>query len=198
MTSHAERPRCDDTYRFVFMLPITAKLDYETLGQVVKAGHSRIPVYSVVEVPDVLANAVQGGATKMVRRVVGCLLVKQCVLLDPEDATPLSSVPINAIPMVPWDEPLTNMLNAFQEGRSHMAIVSRRARYKPLEADEESIMSSAAVKMHKRLLMKISEKVRGGDGSSGSDEDDEDVGARLPRWRRVNRRRKEARRRRVI
>ncbi len=163
----------------VLMLPITAKLDYETLGRVVKSGHSRIPVYSVVEVPDVLANPGQGGQTKMVRRVVGCLLVKQCVLLDPEDATPLSSVPINAIPMVPWDEPLTNMLNAFQEGRSHMAIVSRRARYKPVEADEESIMSNVAVKMHKRLLMKISEKVRGGDGSSGSDEDDDDVGKTL-------------------
>ncbi len=164
----------------VFMLPIEAKLDYETLGQVVKSGHSRIPVYQLVDVPEVsLTTAPAPGSqpsTRSVRRVIGCLLVKQCVLLDPEDATPLSSVPINAIPMVPWDEPLTNMLNAFQEGRSHMAIVSRRARYQPLEADEASIMTSTAVKLHKRLLNKISEKVRGGDSNgSGSDSEEEDA-----------------------
>jgi metal transporter CNNM len=68
--------------------------------------------------------------TKMVTRkkIVGTLLVKSCVLLDPEDAVPVSSMVINALPTVPADEPLLNVLNAFQEGRSHMAIVSPRSR----------------------------------------------------------------------
>ena len=58
------------------------------------------------------------------RKILGALLVKQCVLLDPEDAVPVSDLLINALPTVPWDEPLLNVLNVFQEGRSHMAIVS--------------------------------------------------------------------------
>lgn len=63
-------------------------------------------------------------APKVHRKIVGALLVKQCVLLDPEDAVPVSEMVINALPTVPWDEPLLNVLNVFQEGRSHMAIVS--------------------------------------------------------------------------
>jgi len=90
-------------------------------------------VYQMVEVPDVNLNAPAKGPTKtkMVKKVLGSLLVKSCVLLDPEgelvrytepappnlaDATPLASIPINAIPSVPFDEPLTNMLNVFQDG----------------------------------------------------------------------------------
>ncbi|KAK0524002.1 hypothetical protein OC834_005696 [Tilletia horrida] len=62
------------------------------------------------------------------KKILGTLLVKSCVLLDPEDATPISDMVINAIPTVPGDEPLLNVLNVFQEGRSHMAIVSSRSR----------------------------------------------------------------------
>ena len=66
---------------------------------------------------------------KVHRKIVGALLVKQCVLLDPEDAVPVSEMLINALPTVPWDEPLLNVLNVFQEGRSHMAIVSPHSSY---------------------------------------------------------------------
>ncbi|KAK4689883.1 metal transporter CNNM, partial [Tremellales sp. Uapishka_1] len=159
----------------VFMLPIEAKLDYETLGHVVRSGHSRVPVYSMVEVPDVNLSAPTLGPakTKMVKKVLGSLLVKSCVLLDPEDATPLASIPINAIPSVPWDEPLTNMLNAFQEGRSHMAIVSRRGRRVENDPEDvESVMTAAAGGLRQRF-MRIAEKVHGGksSGSEGSDTD---------------------------
>ncbi len=154
----------------VFMLPIDAKLDYETLGNVVNSGHSRIPVYSEVEVPDIQSGI--AGKTRIVKKILGCLLVKSCVLLDPEDATPLSTIPINNMPTVPWDEPLTSMLNAFQEGRSHMAIVSRRGKRGPENDDVASIMSeAAALGMRKKILKKISEKVRGGDSSGSSDEE---------------------------
>ncbi|PWN88879.1 DUF21-domain-containing protein, partial [Acaromyces ingoldii] len=94
----------------VFMLPFTATLDYPTLEKVVRSGHSRIPIYQEFDR----------------KKIIGTLLVKSCVLLDPEDAIPVSSMVINALPTVPGDEPLLNVLNAFQEGRSHMAIVSAR------------------------------------------------------------------------
>lgn len=38
------------------MLPDTAKLDYAVLYEVVQSGHSRVPVYKEVDVPD-LVNA---------------------------------------------------------------------------------------------------------------------------------------------
>lgn len=148
----------------VFMLPVDAKLDYETLGEVVKSGHSRIPVFQEIDVPDISAGV--AGKTRRVKKVMGCLLVKSCILLDPEDATPLSSIPINAMPSVPFDEPLTNMLNTFQEGRSHMAIISRRSR-RP-EEDAGSVMTSTAIGMRKRLLKKMREKVKGGSDSSSN------------------------------
>lgn len=157
----------------VFMLPYTAKLDYATLEQVVRSGHSRIPIYAEVEVP-VSKNGNSGACTPskksiplaisafvrkasfaggsdsthvepssegsaphaegsvletvVRKKIIGMLLVKQTVLLDPEDATPIADLIINALPTVPADEPLLNVLNAFQEGRSHMAIVSSRPR----------------------------------------------------------------------
>ncbi|WWC73902.1 uncharacterized protein I206_107874 [Kwoniella pini CBS 10737] len=162
----------------VFMLPIEAKLDYETLGHVVKSGHSRIPVYQMVEVPDInLAAPTKGPAkTKMVKKVMGSLLVKSCVLLDPEDATPLASIPINAIPSVPYDERLTNMLNVFQEGRSHMAIVSRRPKRveKDLE-DAESVMTAAAGGLRQRIMRKVAEISHGNKSSSDSDSSETDT-----------------------
>lgn len=86
----------------VFMLSIDAKLDYETLRKVCLTGHSRIPVYEEVEIPvpklvakvniaeaDLDASASRLSLdgrqqqTQKVKKIVGILLVKQCVLLDP-------------------------------------------------------------------------------------------------------------------
>ncbi|GAA5958090.1 hypothetical protein JCM21900_003583, partial [Sporobolomyces salmonicolor] len=106
----------------VFMLPITATLDYETLGKVLKAGHSRIPVYE-----EKVVETEEGVNTK--RKIIGVLLTKQLILLDPEDAVPLRDIPMNTLPLVSEDLPLLQMMNTFQLGRSHMAIVCvRRSR----------------------------------------------------------------------
>jgi metal transporter CNNM len=42
------------------------------------------------------------------------------------DATPLCEIPIHSLPIVDESLPLLNILNAFQTGRSHMAIVVTR------------------------------------------------------------------------
>lgn len=62
----------------VFMLSIDAKLDYKTLQKICATGHSRIPVFEEVEVPD------KEGQMVKVPKILGVLLVKQCVLLDPK------------------------------------------------------------------------------------------------------------------
>ena len=87
----------------VFMLSIDAKLDYETLRKICLTGHSRIPVYEEVEIPvprlvaainiseadlvDATASRLsldgRQQRTQKVKKIIGILLVKQCVLLDP-------------------------------------------------------------------------------------------------------------------
>lgn len=79
----------------VFMLSIEAKLDYELLSQIVATGHSRIPVYEDVSLPPGHPDA-----PSTVKKIVGILLVKQCVLLDPKDATPLRKIPLNKVPPI--------------------------------------------------------------------------------------------------
>lgn len=110
----------------LFSLPITAILDYETLGKILKAGHSRIPVYEDTPIES-------NGEKTSQRKIIGVLLTKQLILLDPEDATPLRDIPINPLPLVADDLPLLQILNTFQEGRSHMAIVCRR-KFSPASA----------------------------------------------------------------
>ena len=103
----------------VFMLSIDAKLDYETLRKVCLTGHSRIPVYEEVEIPvprlvaqghmseadlvDTTASSrlsLDGRQTQTqkVKKIIGILLVKQCVLLDPNGASqPLSPARVHAV-----------------------------------------------------------------------------------------------------
>ncbi|EPQ28589.1 uncharacterized protein PFL1_03892 [Pseudozyma flocculosa PF-1] len=87
---------------------------------------------SSVDTGDATIASGNGGDTIMTtikkKKIIGTLLVKQCVLLDPEDSVPVKDMVINAVPTVPADEPLLNLLNVFQEGRSHLAIVSSRTR----------------------------------------------------------------------
>ncbi|KAG6809605.1 hypothetical protein H0H92_015584, partial [Tricholoma furcatifolium] len=109
----------------VFMLSIDSKLDYDLLKKIVQTGHSRVPVYEEIDMPVPTKKGVPSTQTQKMKKILGILLVKQCVLLDPKDATPLRKIPLNKVPFVPNNEPLLGILDKFQEGRSHMAIVSR-------------------------------------------------------------------------
>lgn len=79
----------------VFMLSIESQLDYALLKKICQTGHSRVPVYEEVDVPvSVVAEVDQGmpldarpkERTRKVKKIIGILLVKQCVLLDPKGA----------------------------------------------------------------------------------------------------------------
>ncbi|KAJ1722189.1 hypothetical protein LPJ53_003363 [Coemansia erecta] len=90
----------------VFMVALDARLDRRLLTEMLRRGHSRVPVYNG-------------------RRedIVGVLLVKSLILLDPDDAVPVRDVCIAPIPLVTTTTSLYEILNAFQEGGSHMAVV---------------------------------------------------------------------------
>ncbi|KAJ1778698.1 hypothetical protein LPJ77_003971 [Coemansia sp. RSA 2523] len=89
----------------VFMVDIDARLDRELLTEMLRQGHSRVPVYE--------------GARE---NIVGVLLVKSLILLDPDDELPVREARITGIPLVTPDVSLYDILNAFQEGGSHMAV----------------------------------------------------------------------------
>ncbi|CAO3675260.1 unnamed protein product [Umbelopsis ramanniana] len=91
-----------------FVLSIDANLDEKVMDMIVSAGYSRIPVHS----PGNKSN------------FVGMLLVKQLIKYDPEDALPVSNFQISTLPETGPDTSCLDILNFFQEGRSHMALVS--------------------------------------------------------------------------
>lgn len=72
----------------VFMLSIDSKLDYALLKKICQTGHSRVPVYEEVDVPvSTLEDPYDGykkERTQKMKKILGILLVKQCVLLDPK------------------------------------------------------------------------------------------------------------------
>lgn len=92
----------------VFMLPSDAKLDYETLQRVVESGHSRIPVH----------------APENRKKILGCLLTKDLVLVNPSEAPLVSSRNWRQIPRLPSNVPMYDALNLFQVGKSHIALLT--------------------------------------------------------------------------
>ncbi|KAJ2491071.1 hypothetical protein IWW37_002628 [Coemansia sp. RSA 2050] len=149
--------------RNVYMVDIDAKLDRPLLTEMLRQGHSRVPVF-------------EGERSN----VVGVLLVKSLILLDPDDAVPVRDIKISAIPLVTPDVSLYDILNAFQEGGSHMAIVvgppqqqqqRERRQLAPGAIAEttpligESLQDSARLAKPPALVRKLSSYIRG--SSSG-------------------------------
>ncbi|PFH49155.1 hypothetical protein AMATHDRAFT_195293 [Amanita thiersii Skay4041] len=159
----------------VFMLSIDSKLDYDLLKKICETGHSRVPVYEEIDVPVYdTVNTTSGGneRTRRVKRILGILLVKHCVLLDPKDVTPLRKIQLNKVPFVPNNEPLLGILDKFQEGRSHMAIVSRFS-----EQKAASVKQAVKRGLTQRLLERVGIGDSDDSSSSGSSGEDSSVNA---------------------
>lgn len=93
----------------IFAIDINAKLDRNLMNLILEKGHSRIPVYY-----DQPTN------------IIGLILVKNLLTVHPEDETPVKNVTIRRIPRVPDSMHLDDILNEFQKGHSHMAVVVRQ------------------------------------------------------------------------
>lgn len=94
----------------VFMLPAHQVLDFATLSTIFQRGYSRIPVF----------------ADEDRDKVVGLLLTKDLILIDPEDCTTVRAViqffgrPVHYL----WpDTKLSAALALFRSGRAHLAVV---------------------------------------------------------------------------
>ncbi|PWA37064.1 hypothetical protein CTI12_AA594030 [Artemisia annua] len=99
-----------------FSVDINATLDRNLMNLILEKGHSRVPIY--YEQPT---------------NIIGLVLVKNLLTVHPEDEVPVRSVTIRRIPKVPENLPLYDILNEFQKGHSHMAVVVRQCNKTTLE-----------------------------------------------------------------
>ncbi|CAI0383045.1 unnamed protein product [Linum tenue] len=89
-----------------FSLDLDAVLNLETLNAIMTMGHSRVPVYS-------------GSPSN----IIGLILVKNLLTVDSRDSVPVRKMTIRKITRVSEDIPLYDILNEFQKGHSHIAVV---------------------------------------------------------------------------
>lgn len=92
----------------VYTMSADAVLDEETVEEIFNAGFSRIPIH----IPGEPFN------------FIGMLLVRVLISYDPEDALPVALFPLATLPETGADTSCLNILNYFQEGKSHMIVVS--------------------------------------------------------------------------
>ncbi|ORX89422.1 DUF21-domain-containing protein [Basidiobolus meristosporus CBS 931.73] len=90
----------------VFILSSEHILDQKTVDQITRKGYSRIPVY-------------EGDRSNL----YGVLLVKQLISYDPDDNLPVKEFTLRNLPVTNQNTSCLDILNFFQEGKSHMALV---------------------------------------------------------------------------
>lgn len=104
-----------------FAVDINAKLDRELMNLILEKGHSRVPVYY-----------------EQSTNIIGVILVKNLLTIHPEDEVLVKAVTIRRIPRVPETMPLYDILNEFQKGHSHIAVVVRQCNKREEQLDSKS------------------------------------------------------------
>ncbi|KAK4490323.1 hypothetical protein RD792_000993 [Penstemon davidsonii] len=89
-----------------FSIDLDGTLNLETLNAIMAMGHSRVPIYH-----------------KNPNNIIGLILVKNLLAVNPDDSVPLRKMLIRKIPRVSENMPLYDILNEFQKGHSHIAVV---------------------------------------------------------------------------
>ena len=92
----------------VFVLSADAVLDEEMIDDIMREGYSRIPIHE----------------PKNKNNFVGMLLVKMLITYDPEDARRVSDLSLATLPETLPSTSCLDIINFFQEGKSHMVLVS--------------------------------------------------------------------------
>jgi metal transporter CNNM len=92
----------------VFIMSSDTVLDEKTMDVILSAGYSRIPIHE----PGNKFN------------FIGMLLVKILITYDPEDAKKVSEFALATLPETRPETSCLDIVNFFQEGKSHMVLVS--------------------------------------------------------------------------
>ena len=93
----------------VYLLDGNKPLDHSVMAGIMAEGHSRIPVYH--------------GAPENIR---GILLVKKLIVVDPDDGRIPFDLFLRRPIVVHPNTGLYDVLNRFQTGKSHMALVTEQ------------------------------------------------------------------------
>src|ERR1700753_3385446 len=92
----------------VFTLAADTVLDGELMNTILSEGYSRIPIYAVDD-PE---------------NFIGMLLVKILITYDPEDCYRVDDFRLATLPETRPETSCLDIMNFFQEGKSHMILVS--------------------------------------------------------------------------
>jgi metal transporter CNNM len=95
----------------VFMLEADDLLDYDTIANIYRAGHSRIPVHK----------------TNSRGNVIGVLFTRDLILLDPDDCTPVKNAVTffeRTLHNVQSSDKLSVVMGTFKTGSTHIAKVN--------------------------------------------------------------------------
>ena len=92
----------------VFVLSADATLDEDLIDEIMREGYSRIPIHE----------------PKNKSNFVGMLLVKMLITYDPEDARKVRDFSLATLPETLPSTSCLDIINFFQEGKSHMVLVS--------------------------------------------------------------------------
>jgi metal transporter CNNM len=106
----------------VYMLDIDRRLDMETMDEILKTGHSRVPVYQNNNRQD----------------IVGLLLIKNLIKLNPNDSITIRNIELREMLTVDSTKQLWELLNMFRKGKSHMALVKKEVPQSQEETDLNS------------------------------------------------------------
>jgi hypothetical protein len=92
----------------VFTMSADTVLDEDMMDLILSQGYSRIPIH----------------ATDNERNFVGMLLVKMLITYDPEDCKMVRDFALATLPETRPETSCLDIVNFFQEGKSHMVLVS--------------------------------------------------------------------------
>ncbi|KAL1297799.1 hypothetical protein AAFC00_006333 [Neodothiora populina] len=92
----------------VFTMSADTVLDEKMMDTILSQGYSRIPIY----------------APENPKNFIGMLLVKILITYDPEDALRVRDFSLATLPETAPDTSCLDIVNFFQEGKSHMVLVS--------------------------------------------------------------------------
>ncbi|KAL0941778.1 duf21 and cbs domain protein [Colletotrichum truncatum] len=92
----------------VFVMAEDTVLDEKTMDRILSEGYSRIPIHATGKPTD----------------FVGMLLVKILITYDPEDSLQVKDFPLATLPETRPETSCLDIVNFFQEGKSHMVLVS--------------------------------------------------------------------------
>jgi hypothetical protein len=124
----------------VFMLPSDFVLDIAGLRVIMESGYSRVPVHR------------PGDRSA----IIGLVITKELIVIDPAERKQVADLVLRSIPRLWDDTPMADLLDLFQTGRSHLALLVAR--------DPQQAAGGARALALRR---EPSGRARGGTGASG-------------------------------